>query len=266
VNVEAVGRRRHGHEGHAEEHGPLAERVARFGAGSRVPGWDDAADLTKDPQAVPDLATTPVPDALRAEIEAHMAKYPDFRSAALPALAAAQRHHGWCSPEAIEQTAAVMRLTPGYLIAVATFYDMFDTEPIGSHRVYVCTNISCSLNGGRRLYDRILAQAGDDPDIAVRHFECLGACDIAPMASVDGVYVGPIELDEVPELIEQIRGGKPVLPAKQLLKRKSVDPNAGVPGPPKAFGEPMGDVAGVDGPIAPLEQADDPPDGPEPKQ
>ena len=245
------------------DNGPLAERVARFGAGSRVPGWDDGVDLAKDPQAVPDLATTPVPAELRTEIESHMAKYPDFRSAALPALAAAQRVHGWCSPEAIAQVAAVMRLTPAYLLAVATFYDMFDTEPVGRHRVYVCTNISCSLNGGRALYDRVLAQAGDDPDIAVRHFECLGACDIAPMASVDGVYVGPIELDEVPELIDQIRGGKPVLPAKQLLKRRSVDPNAGVPGPPKAFGPPMPEAAGSDGPIAPLEQADDPPEGPD---
>src|SRR5204863_68906 len=83
-----------------------------------------------------------------------MAKYPDRRSAALPALAAGQRLHGWCSPEAIEQVACVMRVTPGYLSAVATFYDMLDTEPVGAHRVYVCTNISCSLNGADRLYER----------------------------------------------------------------------------------------------------------------
>ena len=58
----------------------------RFEHGSRVPGWDEAADLEKDPATIPDPATTPVPDELRAEIEAHMAKYPDRRSAALPAL------------------------------------------------------------------------------------------------------------------------------------------------------------------------------------
>ena len=67
------------------------------------------------------------------EIEAHMALYPDRRSAALPALAAAQRVHGWCSPEAIEQVACVMRVTPAYLDAVATFYDMLETEPVGAH-------------------------------------------------------------------------------------------------------------------------------------
>jgi NADH-quinone oxidoreductase subunit E len=200
--------------------------VTRFGHGSRVPGWDDAADLAKDPAEVPDPATTPVPGTLRAEIEAHMAKYPDFRSAAIPALAAAQRHHGWCSPEAIEQTACVMRLTPGYLISVASFYDMLETSPVGSQRIYVCTNISCSLCGADALLARIQEEVGGDPDFNVRSFECLGACDIAPMASVNDVYVGPIALDDVPTLVEQIRNGTPPLPGKQLHLRKSADPGA----------------------------------------
>jgi NADH-quinone oxidoreductase subunit E len=242
----------------------MAARVARFGHGSRVPGWDDAVDLDKDPMGVPDPATLDIPADLRAEIEAHLVKYPDRRSAALPALASAQRHHGWCSPEAITQVAAVMRLTPAYLTAVATFYDMFDTERPFAHRVYVCTNISCRLNGATELYQRIDEQLSGDDDVCVRHFECLGACDIAPMASVDGVYVGPIELDEVPDLVEQIRGGQPPLPAKQLIRRRSVDPNAGgTPQAPTAYGGEMpGDAPG---PSAPLEQPPDPPEGPEPK-
>ena len=205
---------------------PPQRSVPRFGHGSRVPGWDDAVDLTKDPSQIPDPATTPVPAALRAEIEAHMAKYPDFRSAAIPALAAAQRHHGWCSPEAIEQAACVMRLTPGYLIAVATFYDMLETRPVGKHAVYICTNISCSLCGADALMERVKEETAGDPDFNVRSFECLGACDIAPMASVDGVYIGPIDLDEVPKLVGQIREGLPPLPNKQLRRRKSTDPNA----------------------------------------
>ncbi len=125
-----------------------------------------------------------VPEELRAEIEAHMALYPDPRSAILPALEAAQRVHGWCSPEALEQVACVMRLTPAELAAVATFYDMLETTPVGRHSVYVCTNISCSLCGADELYEAIRAAAADDPDFNVRSFECLGACDIAPMASV----------------------------------------------------------------------------------
>src|SRR5436309_12647363 len=148
-------------------------QVRRFAHGSRVPGWDDAADLTKDPAVVPDPATTPVPEHVREAIEAQMAKYPDARSAAIPALHIVQREHGWCSPTAIEQAACVMRLTPAYLAAVATFYDMFQTTPKGPVDVYVCTNISCSLRGADAIYEAMLAAAGSDPRFNVRSFECL---------------------------------------------------------------------------------------------
>ncbi len=200
--------------------------VPRFAHGSRVPGWDEPADLEKDPAEIPDPATTPVPEDLRAELEAHLANYPDRRSAALPALAAAQRVHGWCSPEAIEQVACVMRVTPAYLESVATFYDMLETTPVGRHSVYVCTNISCSLRGADELYEAVSAAAGSDPDFNVRSFECLGACDIAPMASVDGVYVGPLTVADVPQLLDDIRAGRPVLPEKQLARRLVADPHA----------------------------------------
>ncbi|HEX4035971.1 MAG TPA: NAD(P)H-dependent oxidoreductase subunit E, partial [Solirubrobacteraceae bacterium] len=125
--------------------------VHRFAHGSRVPGWDEAADLDKDPAGVPDPAVVEVSADLRAEVEAAMARYPDRHSAALPALAAAQRRHGWCSPQAILEVACVMRLTPAYLTSVATFYDMFELAPVGPHSVYVCTNISCSLLGAHDL-------------------------------------------------------------------------------------------------------------------
>ena len=200
--------------------------VKRYEHGSRVPGWDRAADLEKDPALIPDPARTEVPQALREEIEAHMANYPDRRSAALPALAAAQRVHHWCSPEAIEQVACVMRLTPAYLESVASFYDMLETAPVGRHKVYVCTNISCSLCGADELFEAMRDAAGEDPDLNVRAFECLGACDIAPMASVDGVYVGPLTLDDVPQLLDDVRSGRDVLPEKQLVRRAVADPRA----------------------------------------
>jgi NADH-quinone oxidoreductase subunit E len=201
-------------------------QVPRFGHGSRVPGWDDAADLDKDPAGVPDPATTPVPQSLRERIEAHMAKYPDRRSAAIPALYEVQNDYGWCTPEGIDQAACVMRLTPGYLIAVATFYDMLFTHPVGQRHVYVCTNISCSLCGADELYEAFLAEVDGDESFNLREFECLGACDMAPMVSIDGNYVGPVEIDEVPTVVQQIRDGVEVLPEKQLVRRKSVDPNA----------------------------------------
>jgi len=202
--------------------------VPRFGHGSRVPGWDDAVDLTKEPAVVPDPATTPVPEDLRREIEAAIAKYPDRRSAAIPALHAAQAVHGYCSPEAITQVASVMRLTPAYLTSVASFYDMFELEPRPPHTdVYVCTNISCSLLGADELMDAMVAAAAGDPSVHVSSFECLGACDIAPMASVDGEYVGPLEPDDAARIMQDLRAGRPVLADKQIRYRRCVDPGAG---------------------------------------
>jgi NADH-quinone oxidoreductase subunit E len=180
-------------------------RIRRFEHGSRVPGWDEAVDLEKDPAEVPDPATTPVPDELRAEIESYMSRYPDFRSATIPALHAAQRLHGWCSPTAIEQVACVMRLTPAYLTSVATFYDMFETVPKGPVDVYAA----------------MLDAAGDDPLFHVKSFECLGACDIAPMASVDGEYVGPLEESDCRQIVDDVKAGWPVLESKQLRRRKA---------------------------------------------
>jgi NADH:ubiquinone oxidoreductase subunit E len=189
-----------------------------------VPGWDESVNLDKPPSEVPDPATTPVPPELRTQIEDAMAKYPDRRSAAIPALHAAQATHGWCSPEAIDQVAAVMRLTPAYLTSVATFYDMFSTQPKPRHDVYVCTNISCSLLGADELFEAMIAAAADQEDVSVRSFECMGGCDIAPMASVDGVYVGPLTPEDTERIMQDIRSGAPVLEEKQLRRRPSADP------------------------------------------
>ncbi len=177
-------------------------------------GWDEAVRLEEDPATVPDPAAVDVPADLRAAIEAHIAKYPDRHSAALPALAAAQRLHGWCSPEAINQVAAVMQVTPAYLSSVATFYDMLRTAPAGPHYVYVCTSVACHLRNAKAVYDAI---AGEELEgYEVREFECLGACDMAPMASIDGRYVGPLSPDDAPELVAALREGRTPFPGRGL--------------------------------------------------
>ena len=196
-------------------------QVKRYGHGSRVPGWDSSVDLTKDPAVVPDPATTYVPAHVRLAIEDLMTKYPDIRSAAIPSMKVVQNEHGWLSPTAMEQAACVMRLTPAYMISVASFYDMFETRPKGATDVYVCTNISCSLLGADELYAHAKDVLGSDPDFNVRAFECLGACDVAPMASVNGVYVGPLELQDVERLRDDVKAGREVLEDKQLVKRKA---------------------------------------------
>src|SRR5690606_32354605 len=88
---------------------------------------------------------------------------------------------------------------------------------------YVCTNISCSLRGGDELLAALRERVGDDPGVNIRGFECLGACDIAPMCSVDGVYVGPVGPDDVAPLAEQITSGADPLPERQLVRRRVAD-------------------------------------------
>jgi NADH:ubiquinone oxidoreductase subunit E len=179
-------------------------------------GWDSRADLTKGPAVVPDPSEVEVPADLAQEIREHMAKYPDRRSAALPALEAAQRVHGWCSPEALRQVAAVMQVTPAYLSSMATFYDMLNTEPVGRHQVYVCTSVACNLRKAQALLEA-LQEAGESfEDANIRGFECLGACDMAPMASIDNRYIGPIDPSEAPDIIDALRRGEKPLPGRGL--------------------------------------------------
>jgi NADH:ubiquinone oxidoreductase subunit E len=204
------------------------------------PGWDEAVELEEDPATIPDPALVEVPETLRAEIEAHMAKYPDRHSATLPALGAAQRVHGWCSPEAIQQVAAVMQVTPAFLSSVATFYDMLRTRPAGSRYVYVCTSVACHLRNAKSVFDAIDSEAREQglEDFEVREFECLGACDMAPMASVDGRYVGPLDESDAAELVAALKDGREPLPGRGLADPSYRLPWQGGTGPPERPGPP----------------------------
>ncbi len=178
----------------------------------RVPG--------RSQEEIPELHQVGCPPELREKIETLMGRYPDRKSASIPALWAVQRLYGWCTPEGIRQAAAVMRVTPAYLESVASFYDLLHTEPVGAHKVAVCTNLSCWMRGSDELLDAFREAVGeDDEEFFVTGFECLGACDIAPMASIDERYFGPLEAAEAQTAIEQLRAGDAVLPEKALEKR-----------------------------------------------
>jgi NADH-quinone oxidoreductase subunit E len=181
-------------------------------------GWDEAVRLEEDPATVPDPAEVEVPAELRRRIEERMAMYPDRHSAALPALAAAQELHGWCSPQALRQVAAVMQVTPAYLSSLVTFYDMLRPEPVGRRYVYVCTSVACHLRNAKAVYDALEEQAQQQglKGVELREFECLGACDMAPMASIDGRYVGPLSADDAREIVSAMRESRRVLPGRGL--------------------------------------------------
>lgn len=184
----------------------------------------------RSPEAIPELHEVDCPAELREQIETLIGRYPDRHSVSIPALWAVQRLYGWCTPEGIRQAAAVMRVTPAYLESVASFYDLLHTEPVGSHKVAVCTNISCWMRGGDELLDAFHAAASEARDLFVTGFECLGACDIAPMASIDERYFGPLEPGEAKTAIDQLLAGEDVLPGKALARRPLAGDAAGTNG------------------------------------
>jgi NADH:ubiquinone oxidoreductase subunit E len=205
---------------------------------------------SRNTAAAPELHEVDCPAELREEIERAMSRYPQLRSASIPALWAVQRHYGWCTPEGIRQAAAVMGLSPAYLESVASFYDLLRTKPTGSHRMLVCTNISCWMNGGDELLEAFCEAAGveaadaehggtssADGELFVSGFECLGACDLAPMASIDERYYGPLTQADAATIVDQVRSGSEVLPEKNLLRRPAAGGADGPADPRVAEGE-----------------------------
>jgi NADH-quinone oxidoreductase subunit E len=142
--------------------------------------------------------------------------YPDPRSAVLPALRLAQeRHGGWLSPEAFREVADALDLTPAYCKAVASFYDMFHTAPVGKHLVEVCTNVSCALVGAQGVveaFERELGiSAGEttaDDHVTLRTVECFGGCGWGTVVAVDHRYREPVRAEDVPSIVAEVRNGR----------------------------------------------------------
>jgi len=142
------------------------------------------------------------------EIRELPAKYPQHRSAVMPALDLAQEELGHLTPEAMSEVAAALQLDPGYVEGVATFYTLFHLQPVGKHRFYVCTNLSCMLRGANEIVEGIkratgLSEPGEvskDGLFSYEEVECLGACEYAPVARLDRRY----EKDLTPARIDSL--------------------------------------------------------------
>ena len=150
-----------------------------------------------------------------AEVHRLRERYPQGRSAVMGALRIAQeRHDGWLPPEALQEVADAMELEPAQVQAVATFYDMYNLEPVGRHLVEVCTNLSCALVGAKQVVDAFEEELGirvgetsDDGEVTFRLIECAGGCGYAPVVVVDSRYREPTRPEDVPAIVEELRGG-----------------------------------------------------------
>jgi NADH-quinone oxidoreductase E subunit len=146
------------------------------------------------------------------EIREIARQYPDPKSAILPALRLAQERHGYLSPEAFEEVADGLDLTPAYCKAVASFYDMFHLEPVGRHLVEVCTNISCALVGAQQVLEAFESELGvrpgetaDDGEVTLRTIECAGGCGWGTVVAVDHRYREPVRAEDVPAIVRELR-------------------------------------------------------------
>ena len=123
-------------------------------------------------------------------IERECAKYPpeQRQSAVMSALRIAQDEHGWLSDELMEEVATALRMPPVWVYEVATFYNMYNLKKLGKHKVVICTNLPCALQGANEAGEHLKKKLGiaygettPDGRITLKEGECFGACGDAPV-------------------------------------------------------------------------------------
>lgn len=147
-------------------------------------------------------------------IQAIRKRYPDARSAVVPALQLAQTEHdGWLPEEAFRAVAEALDTTPAHCLAIASFYDMFHLEPVGRQLVEVCTNVSCALAGAQGVVDALrrelrigVGETTGDGAFTLRTVECLGGCGWATVVAVNNRHRLRVHARDVPALVKELRG------------------------------------------------------------
>ncbi|MBN2370259.1 MAG: NADH-quinone oxidoreductase subunit NuoF [Vicinamibacteria bacterium] len=136
------------------------------------------------------------------------ARYPEKRSALLPALHLLQDQEGHISREGVEYVAALVGVTPAQAHDAASFYTMFRFTPSGRRRIEICTNLSCALRGADDLYAGVCNKLGLEGDgissagdHAVSSAECLAACGGAPALQVNGAWVENVQKGEIEDVL-----------------------------------------------------------------
>jgi NADH-quinone oxidoreductase subunit E len=150
---------------------------------------------------------------LYGEVQRLKERYPDWRSAMLPALQLAQEKHGYLSPDALRECADALGTTPAVCESVASFYDMLHLAPIGRHMVEVCTNVSCALVGAQQVVEAFEEELGvrpgettEDGAVTLRTMECAGGCGWGTVVVVDHRYHEPVKPEDVPGIVGELRG------------------------------------------------------------
>ncbi|CAM4126721.1 NADH-quinone oxidoreductase subunit NuoE [Bordetella tumulicola] len=132
------------------------------------------------------------------KIDRELAKFPadQRQSAIMASLAIAQEEKGWLPPEVLEDVANYIGVPPIAVQEVATFYNMFDTRPVGKHKISVCTNLPCALRDGEKAGDFLkrklridYRETTPDGQFTLVEGECMGACGDSPVLLVNNKHM-----------------------------------------------------------------------------
>lgn len=151
-------------------------------------------------------------DTRKEDINHHLAKYPDKRSAVMPLLYIAQEEYGHITPEAIEEIASILDLDVTHVKGIVGFYTMYYDRPKGKHVIHICTDLPCALRGGEQLSEHICQKLGIRPGettpdglFTVENVMCIAACDRAPVMQVDFHYYENLDYEKVDQILEELR-------------------------------------------------------------
>lgn len=149
------------------------------------------------------------------KIDRELAKFPadQKQSATMAALAIAQDEHGWLSADLMKEVADYLGMAPVAVQEVATFYNMFNTQPVGKHKISVCTNLPCALSGGERAGDYLKQKLGvdykettADGQFTLVEGECMGACGDAPVMLVNNKRMcSHMSNEKIDALVEELK-------------------------------------------------------------
>ena len=159
--------------------------------------------------------TSLLTESIKGKIDTWVAKFPigKQRSAIIGSLHAVQEHNqGYLTPELMDAVADYLDLPRIYIYEVATFYSMFQTEPVGRNEIAICTNISCMLSGSDVIVHHIeerlnikLGESTKDGNIFLKkEEECLAACTGAPMMMVNHQYIENLDIEKVNEILDKL--------------------------------------------------------------
>ncbi len=169
----------------------------------------------------PMTTITPVADKsklltpeIRAHIDRWIAKYPEGwkQSAVMEALRVVQEENGgWLTPELMDQVAAYLDMPSIAVYEVATFYSMYELKPVGKHKLCMCTNVSCMINGADKIVGHLeeklgvkLGETTEDGRYTLKEVECLGACGGGPSMQIDKQYHENLTPEQIDKILDEL--------------------------------------------------------------